>query len=357
MDAAQSRPGEAALVGAYRQVPKVELHLHLEGAIPQEALWQLLGRYGGRAEVADRAALAARFRYRDFAEFLAAWVWKNGFLRHYDDFALVAEAVAADLAAQRVRYAEVFFSPTDFARHGLAPQELAMAIRRGLRAVPGIQVALVADLVRDGGPRRAARTLAAVAEVAADAGIVGVGIGGSEHRFPPEPFAEVFERARTLGLRTTAHAGEAAGPASVWGAIRALRVDRVGHGTRAVEDPALLAHLATTRLPLEACPLSNVRTGVVASLEAHPIRRFVELGLLVTVNTDDPAMFGNSLAEEYALLQARLGFDPAGVRQLVLDAVAASWLAEAAKLRLAGEVGGDPAWEAVPARPLGRPAG
>jgi adenosine deaminase len=167
----------------------------------------------------------------------------------------------------------------------------------------------------------------------------------------------VFERARTLGLRTTAHAGEAAGPASVWGAIRALRVDRVGHGTRAVEDPALLAHLATTRLPLEACPLSNVRTGVVASLEAHPIRRFVELGLLVTVNTDDPAMFGNSLAEEYALLQARLGFHPARVRQLVLDAIAVSWLPEAAKRRLAGEVGGDPAWAAVPARPLGQPSG
>jgi adenosine deaminase len=347
MDSAGPAPDEAALLATYQQAPKVELHLHLEGAIPEDALWQLVGKYGATpAEVADRAALAARFRYRDFAHFLEVWTWKNGFLRECDDFTLIAEAFARDLAGQRIRYAEVFFSPTDFARHGLAAQELAVAIRRGLQVVPGTEVALVADLVRDTGPRRAAVTLAAVAEVAAEAGIVGVGIGGGEHRHPPEPFAAVFGRARALGLRTSAHAGEAAGPASVWGAIRALRVDRVGHGTRAVEDPALLAHLAGTRLPLELCPLSNVRTGVVASLEAHPIRQFVERGLLVTVNTDDPAMFGNRLAEEYALLRTRLGFTAAQVRQLALDAVAASWLPEASKQRLAAELRADPAWAA-----------
>jgi adenosine deaminase len=193
----------------------------------------------------------------------------------------------------------------------------------------------------------AAATLDAVAEVR-ELGVVGVGLGGSEQSFPPEPFGPVYERARRLELRTTVHAGEAAGPASVWGAIRALCPERIGHGTRAFEDPALVGRLAATRLPVEACPLSNVATGVVASLEEHPIRRLRDAGVLVTVNTDDPKMFGNSLAEEYALLQARLGFSADEVRGLLLDAVAASWLPEHRKRRLAEAFRSDPAWTTSP---------
>jgi adenosine deaminase len=328
-------------------LPKVELHLHLEGAIPHGALWELVRKYGQAGELRGPAGLAERFRYRDFAHFIDVWTWKNGFLREYDDFTLVAEAVAGDLAAQRVRYAEVFFSPGDFARRGLAVQRLAAAIRAGLDRVGAVEVALVADLIRDTGPEVAAATLEAVAELR-ELGVIGVGLGGSEQAFPPEPFAPVYERARRLGLRTTVHAGEAAGPASVWGAIRALRPERIGHGTRAVEDPALLARLAATRLPVEACPLSNVATGVVGSLEEHPIRRMLDAGVLVTVNTDDPKMFGNSLAEEYALLQARLGFTAEQVRGLLLDGVAASWLPPRRKRELAAAFRRDPAWSADP---------
>jgi len=131
-----------------------------------------------------------------------------------------------------------------------------------------------------------------VAQVAGEAGVIGIGIGGSEQLFPPEPFAAVYARARELGLRTTAHAGEVAGPESVWGAIRALRADRIDHGLRAVEDPALVTYLAERRLPVTACPGSNLATGAAASLESHPIRRFLDAGLLVSVSTDDPAMFG-----------------------------------------------------------------
>jgi adenosine deaminase len=325
----------------------IELHLHLEGAIPHDALWELVGKYGGDADLADPAALAARFRYRDFAHFIDVWTWKNRFLREYDDFTLVAEAVARDLAAQRIRYAETFFSPGDFAHHGLAVQPLAAAIRAGLDRVADVEVALIADLIRDTGPQVAAATLEAVAEVR-ELGVVGVGLGGSEQSFPPEPFAPVYERARCLDLRTTVHAGEAAGPASVWGAIRVLRPERIGHGTRAAEDPALVGHLAATRLPLEACPLSNVATGVVGSLLEHPIRRLRDAGVLVTVNTDDPKMFGNSLAEEYALLQARLGFSADEVRGLLLDAMAASWLPEPRKQQLADAFRRDPAWTTSP---------
>ncbi len=318
-------------------LPKVELHLHLEGAIPLETLWQLMQKYGGDPAVPTPDALRERFRFRDFPHFIETWIWKNQFLREYADFAQIAEAVARDLARQNVLYAEVFFSPTDFARQGLTPQGLAEAIRDGLERVPAIEIALIADLVRDGGPERAARTLEAIAEVRSQ-GIVGIGLGGSEQAYPPEPFAEVYARARVLGFRTTAHAGEAAGAASVWGALRDLRVDRIGHGTRAEEDPALLDYLAERDIPLELCPLSNVRTGVVPDVAQHPARRYFDRGLRVTVNTDDPQMFGNSLAEEYLALMTALAFTPAEILTLVRNGIEAAWLAPEAKARLRREV-------------------
>ena len=207
-------------LGYFRRLPKVELHLHLEGAIPLPALWTLVQKYGGHPEVPTMAALEARFRYRDFPHFIEVWVWKNQFLREYDDFTFIAEEVARDLTAQNVLYAEVFYSPGDFRKQGLTPQRITEAIRRGLEQVPEITIALVTDLIRDHGPEQGMITLEATVEVRRDLGVVGVGIGGSEHEFPPEPFLPVYERARSAGFRTSAHAGEAAGPASVWGAAR-----------------------------------------------------------------------------------------------------------------------------------------
>lgn len=334
----------------FERVPKVELHLHLEGAIPLPALWALVKKYGGDREVATPAALEERFRYRDFEHFLEAWVWKNRFLRELDDFAFIAEAVARHLRAQNVRYVEAFYSPPDFAGQGLDALDvggITAAVRAGIARVPDIEIDLVADFVRNYGTERAERTLDALAEVR-DQGVIGVGIGGSEAPCPPEPFAAVYERARALGFRTSAHAGEGAGPASIWGAIRALRVDRIGHGTRAAEDPALVAYLAERRIPLEMCPISNVRTAVVPDLGAHPIRRYVDQGLLVTVNTDDPAMFQTSLAHEYRELARVHGFTHAGIRALIDNAVEASWLAPEGKARLRALLAADPGW-ALPA--------
>ena len=176
-------------------VPKVDLHLHLEGAIPHATLWQLVQKYGGHPSVTSLEALKQRFQYRDFGHFIHMWVWKNGFLREYEDFTFLAEAVARDFAAQNLRYVEAFYSPRDFARHGLQTQPLTTAIRAGLNRVPDVEVALVADLIRDFGPQLADETLSELIEVR-DQGLVGVGIGGSEQRFPPEPFAEVYERAK-----------------------------------------------------------------------------------------------------------------------------------------------------------------
>jgi adenosine deaminase len=326
------------------RIPKVELHVHLEGAIPLDALWTLVRKYGGDPGVPDRAALDRRFIYRDFPHFLDMWVWKNRFLREYEDFAFIAEAAARDFAAQRIRYAEVFFSPPDFADRGLRTGGLAEAIRSGLDRVPGVEIALVADLVRDFGPAAADGTLSEAAELGG-LGVVGIGLGGSEQEFPPGPFAAVFERARRLGLRTTVHAGEGAGPESVREALRRLRPDRIGHATRAAEDPALLDELAVSRVPLELCPVSNVRTGIVASLTAHPVRRYFERGLALSVNTDDPRMFGTRLADEYRLLAEVFSFTPAEIRSLVLEAVRSSWLSEARKGEMVEEFRHDPAWK------------
>ena len=328
----------------FEKVPKVELHVHLEGAIPYNALWELILKYGGDSTVSDIEALKQRFSYQSFPQFIETWVWKNRFLREYEDFTFIAEAVARDLAAQNIRYAEVFYSPTDFVQHGLEVQMLTEAIRRGLERVSEIEIALVADLVRDNGPERAAATFAAICEVRS-LGVVGIGIGGSEQCYPPEPFQAVYQEARRLGFHTNAHAGEAGGAASIWGALRKLQVERIGHGTRAEEDERLLDYLAEKRIPLEMCPLSNVRTGVVTSLEAHPVRRYFERGLITTINTDDPKMFGNSLAEEYRLLESSLGFTRDDIRTVILQGIQAAWLSSAQKQRLSESFVHSPSWQ------------
>lgn len=325
------------------QMPKVELHIHLEGAIPHDALWSLIEKYGGDPSTPDQEALRRKLKFRDFRHFIETWIWKNGFLREYDDFTLIAEAVARDLANQNIRYVEAFYSPGDFARHGLQVQRLTEAVRQGLDRVAGITVRLVADLVRDYGPVNAAVTLQEISEVR-NLGVIGIGIGGSENEFPPEPFGEVYEQARQLGLRTSAHAGEAAGPASVWGAIRSLNVDRIGHGTRAIEDQDLVSYLADAQIPVELCPLSNVRTGITPSIEDHPAKHYFDQGMLVCINTDDPKMFHNTLVDEFLDLRATLGMSRNDIRQLILNGISASWLSEKQKVERVAEFVATPSW-------------
>jgi adenosine deaminase len=337
------RPRNGGNVSWYERVPKVELHLHLEGAIPLDTLWQLICKYGGDLSVPTQHALAERFQYRDFPHFLDTWMWKNGFLREAEDFCRIAEAVARDLAAQNVRYVEAHYSPSDFARHGLEPQELTRAIRAGLDQIPEIEVWLIADLVRGRSLADMNTTLDQIHEVR-DLGVIGIGLGGAEQQHPPEPLSGVYQRARRRGFHTTAHAGEAAGASSIWGALRALEVERIGHGTRAHEDPALLEYLAEHQVPLEMCPLSNVRTAVVPSLREHPIGDYVQQGLLVTVSTDDPKMFSNSLALEYELLERELGFTRDEIRALILNGVRASWLPAGRQAALIEALQSDADW-------------
>lgn len=325
------------------RIPKVELHVHLEGSIPLDALWQLIQQYGGDASVPNLQAITERFTYRDFPHFIETWVWKNRFIRTAADFTFIAEAVARDWAAQNIRYAEAHYSPTDFARHGISIGDATAAIRTGLDRVTGITVKLIADVVRDSPVPQAMHTLETVAELR-DYGVIGIGLGGSEQSHPPEKMSSVFDRARQLGMHTTVHAGEAAGAPSIWGAIHTLHAERIGHAARATEDPSLCTYLHQSQLPLEMCPLSNMRTGVVGSFVDHPVVEFIRQGMLVTINTDDPKMFNNTLADEYTLLMTEGKLHEHDICALIDNAIRASWLSDAEKSALRTQLHTHPDW-------------
>jgi len=316
-------------------IPKIENHLHLEGAIPHETLWILIQKYGGDKSLSTFEDLKQRFSYIDFNHFIQTWLWKNTFIREYDDFTFLSDAVLKDLVNQNIKYAEIFISPSEF-RNTLEPQKIMEAISKSLINNPEIRISLIVDLVRNLGTDNAMRTLYEINEVK-EYGIIGIGIGGLEKEYPPELFTEVFEQARQFGFRTTAHAGEAAGPQSIWGAIRKLRVDRIGHGTRAIEDPELLKYLVDNQIPVELCPLSNLKTRVIGSIEKHPVRTFIEMGIPVSINTDDPKMFGNCLSEEYQVLKDSFDFSDEEINTIILNSIHTTWLDEKDKVALIKE--------------------
>ena len=314
--------------------PKVELHLHLEGAIPPEALWRLVQAYGDPA-TPSLEAITERFEYRDFAHFIETWQWMLPFIRTPGDWSAVAEAVARSLASQNIVYAEASISPTDFRQHELSVADIATAVRAGLERVEGTLVNLLVDLVRDTGPEWCARTLEEVIEVAPDAGIVGITIGGSEQDFPPGPYAAVYGRAGEAGLGRTVHAGEAGGPENVRTALDELGVDRIGHGVRSVEDPSLVEQLVARQVPLEVCPTSNIRTGVVDDWAGHPVVELIERGAMVTINSDDPTYFECSLAGDLRGVATLTDLD---VEHHTRYAIVACFADEATKGRLDAEV-------------------
>jgi len=325
-----------------RALPKTELHLHLEGAIPKEVFLSLIHKYGDANQVPDLAALNARLQYRDFTHFLASWIWMTGYLREAQDFTRIAGAVASVLATQGVRYAEVFYSPSLFLRHGLTVQDITTAVRAGFDGAEGApHIRLILDLSRNEGPELGLRLVEEAAEVAAEAGIVALGLGGPELEFPPEPYADVYRRAAELGLHRVCHAGEAAGPESVWGALRALGSERIGHGVRSIEDPELVAHLSERGIPLEVCPTSNLRTGVVSSIERHPIRQLVEAGVPITLSSDDPTFFGADILDEYHLLREVLGFSDSELVQIARTGFESAFVSEDERARLLAELDGE----------------
>lgn len=318
----------------FDEIPKIELHVHLEGAIPLESLFTLIQKYTTGRDVGDLETLKRKFEYKDFQQFLDLWSWKDEFLCEYEDFEYVSEQAALDMKGQNIRYAEMLFSPSAHKREeGLSITSLVESVRKGLAKVEGIEIRLIIDLVRNYSPEYEMQTLEEVKELR-DLGVIGIGLGGSEHKYRPELFKDVFRQARKYGFHTNAHAGEAAGPESVWGAINVLRVDRIGHGTRAAEDVGLVNHILQNEIAIELCPVSNLRTHVVDSLSNHPIHDYFKSGHLISINTDDPEMFNTSLANEYRLLSKECGYSKKDICKLILSGIKSSWMDEEGKKNL-----------------------
>ena len=320
-------------------MPKVELHVHLEGSIRPATLLQLARRNEVRLPVQDEAGLRDFYRFRDFAHFVAVYEMVIGCLRTPDDYRLVAYEFGSDCARQHIRYAEVTFTILSNRRHtGLPWQAILEGVNAGraqARAEFGVDWGWVFDISRDF-PETQDRVVE-IALAATDSGVVALGLGGTEARFPAELFERAFERARQAGLPRVPHAGENGGPGSVWAALRRLHADRLGHGVRCVEDPVLVEHLRERQVPLEVCPTSNVCLGVYPDYAAHPLRRLCDAGLLVTVNSDDPALFGTDLDREYEVLVDHFGFGADELEQVSLNGVRASFLPQADRARLEAE--------------------
>lgn len=322
------------MVTFLHSIPKVELHLHLEGAIPIPVLWELIKKYDGNKRLSNINSLKRKLQYRDFSQFIDTWIWIGKFIRSYEDYTFISEKVAGDLKMQNIRYAEVFYSPSrDSAKH-LNPQRITEAITNGFNVhAPEIKINLIVDFIRDNGPDEAKILLTKIRDVK-DLGIVGVGLGGSEHLFSLNTFTEVFRVAREYGFNTTAHAGEFGGIENIWIALNLLKVDRIGHCISAIKDKILMKYLKEIQIPIEMCPISNLKTGLIGKIEDHPIKKYFDKGLNVFVNTDDPKMFNNSMLDEYNLLKLKLNFTIDDIRKLIENAINAAWCSEVEKINL-----------------------
>ncbi|MEV4725822.1 MULTISPECIES: adenosine deaminase [Micromonospora] len=323
------------------ELPKVELHVHHVGSASPRIVAELAARHEGRSPVpADPDALADYFAFRDFAHFVEIYLSVVDLIRDPDDVWLLTHEVARELARQQVRYAELTVTPYSHVRRGIPAPAFCEAIedaRRRAEADFGIALRWCFDIPGEAGLPAAEETLRISLDERPD-GLVAFGLGGPEIGVPRPQFKPYFDQARAAGLRSVPHAGETTGPQTVWDALRELGAERIGHGISAAQDPELLAYLAERRIPLEVCPTSNVRTRAVARIEEHPLRRLVDAGVRVTINSDDPPMFGTTLNDEYAVAARLLDAGPDGLAALAREAVSASFLDPAGQARIIAEI-------------------
>jgi adenosine deaminase len=300
---------------------------------------KLARRNGVHLPANDVPGLREFYRFRDFSHFVDVYVTISGCLRTADDYALVAYEFGSDCARQNIRYAEVTFTIATNARLTGLPWQIILdglnSGRERARKEHGVDWGWVFDISRDNPETQ--DEVAAIALAAREQGVVALGLGGSEAEFPPELFERPFTLVHKAGLPRVPHAGEMLGAESIWTALRRLHANRLGHGVRCVEDPGLMDYLRKRQVPLELCPTSNIRLGVYADYTAHPLRQLWDAGLLITVNSDDPPLFGTSLNREYALLVDHFGFDADELEQVSLNALRASFLPHAEKAQMEAE--------------------
>jgi adenosine deaminase len=332
---AATAPG--GLTAFIQAMPKVELHVHLEGATQPAALLKLAQRHGIALPADTVEGIRQWYQFTDFPHFIEVYMQVSACIRTPDDIELLAREFLQGQAAQNIRYSEVTYTPyTHYLQKGLAFADQLAAINRAqawAEAELGVTMSLVIDIARNVTPAEGLIT-ADWAISGIGNGVVAFGLGGPEVGHPPEWFAEAFARTRAAGLPGVPHAGETVGPASIRGALDALHAVRIGHGVRCLEDPALVAELRERQIPLEVCPTSNICLKVFDRFEHHALPRLLDAGLYVTLNSDDPPMFNTTLTDEYLRSAAVFGLDVGMVEQLVLNAVRASFLPHSVKANL-----------------------
>jgi aminodeoxyfutalosine deaminase len=322
--------GSTALSAFIVALPKAELHLHLEGSIDPPTLLELKKRHGKTGTLAEVEQL---YRYKDFTGFLMAFKTVTEELQAPEDYELITYRLMQKLKAENVLHAEVYVSVGVCLWRKQDFDSIFAGLERGRERGErdfGISLLWIFDAVRQFGADKAQR----VAELGVQykgASVVGFGIGGDERQAAPELFRDVYGYASKNGLRLTAHAGETAGPGSVWGALN-LPAERIGHGLTACQDPELVETLSTRQIPVEICITSNLRTGICPTTTEHPVRNYFDQGVMVTLNTDDPAMFATSLSREYQMAQDAFGFTDEHLRELARNSFEASFLPAEKKL-------------------------
>ena len=326
--------------GFVAALPKAELHVHHVGSASVHAVAELASRHPDSPVPSDPDRLAEYFTFSDFAHFIEVYLSVVDLLRTPEDLWTLTHEVGRDLAEQNVRYAELTLTPYTSITRGIAAEAYCEAVEDARRAVErdhGVVLRWCFDIPGESGLPAADVTLDTALRLRPDA-LVSFGLGGPEIGVPRGQFQPHFDAARAAGLRSVPHAGESTGPETVWDAVRLLGAERIGHGIAAAQDPQLLAHLAAEGIALEVCPTSNVRTRSVPSLAEHPLPAIVAAGVPVSINSDDPPMFGTTLTEEYLVAAELLELDEAGVVDLARAAVDASFAPDDVRARLHGEL-------------------
>ncbi|WP_019144184.1 adenosine deaminase [Aeromicrobium massiliense] len=322
-------------------LPKAELHVHHVGSASPRTVAELAARHAGSSPVpADVDALADYFTFTDFGHFIEVYLSVVDLVRTPEDVWTLTYEVAQDLAAQRVRYAELTLTPYTSIVRGIAAEAYCEAVEDArVRAERDLGLALrwCFDIPGESGLEAADVTLDTALRLRPD-GLVSFGLGGPELGVPRPQFAPHFQQARAAGLHSVPHAGESTDAQTVWDAVEHLGAERIGHGIRSVDDPALLALLAERGIALEVCPTSNVRTRSVPSLAEHPLPAIAAAGVPFSISSDDPPMFGTTLTDEYLVAADLLDLDEAGVAELARQAVRQSFLGDAGKAALIAEV-------------------
>ncbi len=322
-------------------LPKVELHLHLEGSLRPATMFALAERHAFDLGADSAEELTAQYRFGSFDAFLRLFIQGLEVLKDGEDFTIATVELAKELAAQKVRYAEVTTTPFNHHRRGIEMRDYVSGLNEGRRRARedhGVELGWICDIPRELEDPDLGFTVDLITGPQAPDGVVALGLGGPEIGFPAELFEASFSRAKAAGLGSVPHAGETVGPESVWGAIHALGADRIGHGVRSVEDPSLIDYLVEHAIPLEVSMTSNVLLGVAPSIEDHQIRPLLNAGVTVTINTDDPAYFSTDLTTELHLAHEVHGVSVDELRQIQQVATEASFASPEVKRSVLAEL-------------------